>query len=61
MDSNLIGTVAAVALAVVAAGGAFLAVRVSIQRRSDNSNKVNIQDVRTSGDVAGRDITKKDK
>lgn len=56
MDLQTIGVVA---LAVVAAGGAFLALRITIQKRSDNSNKVTIRDVRTKGDVAGRDINKK--
>ena len=56
MDSLLI-----VALAVIAAGGAFLAFRFVINRRSDSSTKTIIKDVSTFGDVAGRDINKKDK
>jgi hypothetical protein len=55
------GAIVIVALAVVAAGGALFALRVTLNRRSDSSTRTNIRDVRTLGDVAGRDIKKNDK
>lgn len=59
-DKNMnLQLIVVVALAVIAAGGALFALRISFQRRSDRSNKVTIRDVRTNGDVAGRDINKK--
>jgi hypothetical protein len=51
--------IALVAMAVVVAGGALLSVRISRQRNKTSTNKVTIRDVETLGDVAGRDINKK--
>lgn len=51
--------IALVAMAVVVAGGALLSVRINRQRNRSSINKVNMRDVETSGDVAGRDINKR--